>query len=125
MQTKTNNGSEDEGAAIGSGHGISSDSRNYYDLLNGNGNRTELMQNLKKEALRYYLWVIDLRPGTFPTEHEMELFEICLPYINVVFDEYGDREKCLIAEKVRELVLDKARDQIGYFKQNRHEYKNL
>lgn len=91
----------------------------------GNGNRAELMQNLRAEALKYFFWVIDLRPGTEPTESEMELFGICLPYINVVFDEYGDRGKSVIAGKVRELVLDKARDQIDYFKQNRHEYKNL
>jgi hypothetical protein len=95
------------------------------ELLNGNGKRFELMHNLRTEALKYFFWVIDLTPGTSPTEREMELFEICLPYINVVFDEYGDREKRVIAEKIRELVLDKARDQIEYFKQNRHEFKNL
>jgi hypothetical protein len=83
------------------------------------------MQNLRAEALKYFFWVIDLRPGTEPTDTEMELFGICLPYINVVFDEYGDQEKRIIAGKVRELVLDKARDQIEYFKQNRYECKNL
>jgi hypothetical protein len=126
VDTKKNDGSEDASAATGSGHCITTNSRDYGDLLNGSANRSELMQNLKREALRYYLWAIDLmRSGTLPTAPEMELFEICLPYINVVFDEFGDREKRLIAEKIRELVLDKARDQIEYFKQNRHEYKNL
>jgi hypothetical protein len=125
MDTKTNDGSEDAKPAKSSNHGISYNSLDSADLLTGNGNRTELMQNLKREALKHYLWVIDLKPGTFTTEHETELFEICLPYINVVFDEFGDREKRLIAEKIRELVLDKARDQIEYFKQNHHEYKNI
>lgn len=58
----------------------------------GNVNRADLMHNLRVEALKYFFWVIDLRPGTEPTEREIQLFGICLPYINVVFDEYGDRD---------------------------------
>jgi hypothetical protein len=93
--------------------------------LNGNGHRSELMKNERIEALKYFLWVTDIRKGMLPTQRELELFEICRPYIKVIFDEYGDRERRVIAKKIRELVLDKTRDQIEYFKQNRHEYKNI
>lgn len=83
------------------------------------------MKNVRIEALKYFLWVTDMRPGMIPTKRELELFEICHPYINVIFDEYGDSDRRVIAEKIREIVLDKTRDQIEYFKKNRHEYKNI
>ncbi|MDB4303262.1 hypothetical protein N9934_00540 [Desulfosarcina sp.] len=82
------------------------------------------MKKLREKAGQFFVWVIDAGNRKL-TGRENELFEICLPYIHVIFEEYGDRGDVFVTEKVRELVLDKARDQLEYFKKNHHEYKNI